>query len=308
MKPSRQISANELISDIRSGMAASELMSKYSLSPRELQFLVQKLMTATGKSLAELYGRSSTSETGPEARRMRVLPRHELDLPVPIHDAKRPQVTGTLLDITEKGFRIQGIETGIDDIKTFIILADQFFPVNPFKVEAVCRWARPTDDDRKCVAGFERTTISDTALQELRKFVKALSRAKQASRKGVEPVPSDRSDREADQTDSIWICPFCKMPQNREFDECPQCGIITSKYKNRMQRSKSEIVSLIENRTPGDPPPKALSEEYVSRTFYLSNKLWKQLEALGGVPDDHVNEALSSYLLKAKVSKYDKWH
>jgi hypothetical protein len=28
----------------------------------------------------------------------------------------------------------------------------------------------------------------------------------------------------------IWRCPACHMPQSHEFEECPQCGVIISKF------------------------------------------------------------------------------
>ncbi|HTY24655.1 MAG TPA: zinc-ribbon domain-containing protein [Desulfomonilaceae bacterium] len=31
----------------------------------------------------------------------------------------------------------------------------------------------------------------------------------------------------------MWRCPACHMPQSHEFDECPQCGVIVSKIKEK---------------------------------------------------------------------------
>ncbi len=35
-----------------------------------------------------------------------------------------------------------------------------------------------------------------------------------------------------------WKCPGCGMPYSREFDECPSCGIIVSKYLKVQQQRK----------------------------------------------------------------------
>jgi hypothetical protein len=35
-----------------------------------------------------------------------------------------------------------------------------------------------------------------------------------------------------------WRCPACHMPQFREFDECPQCGIIVAKFNAMISRSQ----------------------------------------------------------------------
>jgi hypothetical protein len=35
----------------------------------------------------------------------------------------------------------------------------------------------------------------------------------------------------------IWRCPACRMPQFSEFEECPQCGVIVSKFRQKLARS-----------------------------------------------------------------------
>lgn len=35
-----------------------------------------------------------------------------------------------------------------------------------------------------------------------------------------------------------WRCPACHMPQSHPFDECPQCGIIVSKFEQKISREK----------------------------------------------------------------------
>ena len=39
---------------------------------------------------------------------------------------------------------------------------------------------------------------------------------------------------------AIFRCPACDMPQFMEFDECPQCGIIISKFKKKRARASAK--------------------------------------------------------------------
>ena len=36
----------------------------------------------------------------------------------------------------------------------------------------------------------------------------------------------------------LWRCPACHMPQSHELEECPQCGILVSKYE-RLHRQEA---------------------------------------------------------------------
>ncbi len=48
---------------------------------------------------------------------------------------------------------------------------------------------------------------------------------------------------------TIFRCPACGMPQFSEFDECPQCGVIVSKFK----RAKAEQAGTPEKGPEPDP-------------------------------------------------------
>jgi hypothetical protein len=41
----------------------------------------------------------------------------------------------------------------------------------------------------------------------------------------------------------VWRCPACHMPQHHPFDECPQCGIIISKYEKKLSGEKAGEVA-----------------------------------------------------------------
>ena len=53
--------------------------------------------------------------------------------------------------------------------------------------------------------------------------------------------------------DIVWKCPACGKPQPREFDECPECGVILSRYRRR-GISSSRLPELSERQPTGRPP------------------------------------------------------
>ncbi len=58
----------------------------------------------------------------------------------------------------------------------------------------------------------------------------------------------------AQQDGEVWRCPACHMPQSREFPECPQCGIIVSKFMAKMhpEEATPQASGFIEV-PPSDP-------------------------------------------------------
>ncbi|GEM_PF-599105 len=295
----RQIPAGELVKDLQSGMTAAQVMAKYSLSAEELRRLLKQLEKA-GANLSKLYGRTVEDSTSEVIKRIRFLPRYKVVLPVPIHDADDPRITGILLDISEKGLGTEGIDADPGQIRRFLVMADQFFPIDPFRLEATCRWIKATGDEKRFIAGFEITAIADRAFQDLRSFVKSLGRAQEAKQNVAESGLYALRSAYGEHVSTIWICPFCKMPQPREYDECPQCGIIASKYHRQKSRTRTEVLHLINEAmvAPGKAASLIEKTEGVARTVRIPARLWQQLEALGGSVDQHVTKAVSSYLLK----------
>ena len=58
MSKKRQINGNHVINDLRSGMGDLELQTKYELSPKALQTILEKLVACNAISHAELCERS----------------------------------------------------------------------------------------------------------------------------------------------------------------------------------------------------------------------------------------------------------
>jgi hypothetical protein len=303
MPAKRKISAAEFVEDLRSGMTLSELMDKYSVVPRELDAILLQLRQSVINPL-QAYGRSPEEQTSTGIAKIRFFRRHQVGLPVRVHDASNPEIWGYIRDVSERGLGIQGIEAAIDEIKTLVIFSNEFFSINQISLVAKCRWVTPTGDTRKCLTGFETIRISDSSFERLKRFIEACARAEQAS-KAPARSESSRSPASAKaKTETVWVCPFCQKPQNREYEECPQCGIIAKKYMQRLDKTKTEILDMMEKEAAPDATAASRKEEAGSKTIAISAKLWSDLESLGGDPYEHLINALSTYVLRHRVSRY----
>jgi hypothetical protein len=303
MPPRVKISAAEFVQDLRTGMTSCELMNKYSVTARELDGVLSQLKKVLVDP-AKVYGRASQDATSGTADKIRFFRRYKIELPVGICDANNPAIRGEVRDVSERGIGVQKMDTNVDEIKNLVVLANEFFSINPFGFEAQCRWTCPTTDDRRLLAGFEIIKISEESSRSLGKFIKAYENLKVQDAEEAAPGLSDASVPEATGNDARWVCPFCEMPQPRAFEECPQCGIIVAKYLSKLEANKIEVTDIIKKQPLPQAPTTEKTDSAGGRTITISANVWKELEALGGDPHKHLNAALSTYLLKARASHH----
>ena len=97
-----------------------------------------------------------------------------------------------------------------------------------------------------------RAGMDDPAL--MKKYGLSAQGLQSAFKKLVEAKALKQSELEnrvplAEKTvDLVWKCPACGKPQTREFDECPECGIIVSKLKDAIAKAASNVGSLPEDQ------------------------------------------------------------
>jgi len=140
--PKRQIKAIEVVADIRAGLTDTDLMDKYRLSSKGLQSIFKKLMDGDVLSASELEARVPVFDDTAALDYIRLSPKQELVCLVPVYEASSPDVIGTVCDLTEKSVAVTGIGARVDQEKTLVIPADEFFRIEPFSFDAVCRWVR----------------------------------------------------------------------------------------------------------------------------------------------------------------------
>jgi hypothetical protein len=304
MASKRQISATKFVRDLRSGMTLSELMDKYSLAPRELDGILRQLKQTLANP-SHLYGRSPSVRSGIGIEGIRFRRRHSVGLPVSVHDLADPGIPGQLQDISERGLGIQGIEAKPDEIRTFVVWSHEFFAINQFRLVAKCRWTTPTRDERKCLSGFEIISVPKECLEQFNRFVEACARAERISQIAPGQDHAALPASKVTKAKTLWTCPFCQMPQEKEYEECPQCGIIAKKYMQRLDATKSAILGIMEKEPSLKEVPAADQKDRTSaKTISISPKLWDQLVSLGGDPFEHLTKALSEYVVRHKVGRY----
>jgi hypothetical protein len=285
-------------------------MREYQLMPKELQSVFKQIENVMATP-SLLYGRLDQEfEEDPDV--LRFAPRNDVALPIPVYDVERAHAKGMIFDVTENGLGAKGIETNVDQVHSFAVEANVFFPINQFYLEAKCRWVNPAGTEKGYIAGFEITAISEENKQELHKFIQSINLVNRPSVPFTEGSPSKEASESSNTGSTVFRCPFCGAPYEQPFDECPQCGIIVSKYMVKLEEMATNLrKNLFGDYTAAEgvcsePQEKShgySSEKCSERSFMISEKIWKDLKILGCASSEHVNQALYHYAAKMKVRR-----
>jgi hypothetical protein len=184
MPPERKVSVREILEDIRlRRLTDPQLMEKYKVSARGLQSVFQKLLDRNVIDPEEMEGRSPTYVDTITLEARQNHQRHYLPKPVPIYEAKdvvniyeRKDLhnKGRVNDITEKGLGVVGLDVIVGEIKSFVIVVDEFVDLDPFSLDAICRWVR-LEESGEYASGYEIVKISERAQHELLKLIGLLT-------------------------------------------------------------------------------------------------------------------------------------
>ena len=129
----RRPTVTDFIKDVRAGVSDSELMQKYDLSETDLQRLAKKILAArsTSAKVSDLdfwpRGRATSHDPRREFQRLQVLGW------MPIYD-EVDREAGVIVDITEKGLGIAGIDVRVGEIRILYIRAEGLDNVEPFSL------------------------------------------------------------------------------------------------------------------------------------------------------------------------------
>ena len=172
LKPaSRKLNLLQFVADIRAGMSNPDIMAKYKLSEDMFRQVSKKLLDARMTRSAD-DGPETTIEESPDSLATREFVRHEVDFELPIYEAGRPELHGFVRDISEEGVGVAGIEAKVGDLKTLVILGDEFGEFSSFEFEAYCRWCYADKADGTCLAGFAISKMSKNDLEQLKMLVR----------------------------------------------------------------------------------------------------------------------------------------
>src|SRR5208283_1636724 len=170
----RKIRPREVLNEIRSGISEAELRTKYRLSAKGVERLFNLLVANGTIDQSELFQKYPFYERKITHVERRWEPRVSLNGKVYIYDVLRSS-TGTLRDISERGFRAAGINCSVGESKSLLIDLQPLIKSDPVLVVAKCRWTETRGHSRKYItAGFEISEISDSDSKLLRSLVASL--------------------------------------------------------------------------------------------------------------------------------------
>lgn len=156
----RRIDTKELVADIRSNQSDAELMEKYRLSSRGLQRVFTKLVNSGSVVAADLSGRSFLYDDSVTLKKLRGSVRAIPILSMDVYERIDPLIIGQITDLSEVGVGVSGLKAQVGELKSLVVVPDEFLEVEPLSFEAKCRWSRMRDQGKICNAGFEITDIS----------------------------------------------------------------------------------------------------------------------------------------------------
>lgn len=152
-----------------------DIMEKYQLSSKGLQSLFTKPIEAKAVRNGALNGRVPLGDDTVGLDQPRAIPRNYLCVKLPVYASDNLSDEGHVNDITEKGLQVVGISATVGESKTLVLQPSGFDDIQPFAFDALCRWVMPGAALAQSLAGFEITDISEGALGNLRKLIRALT-------------------------------------------------------------------------------------------------------------------------------------
>jgi hypothetical protein len=171
----RQRRAVQILADCRSGMTVAEIAKKNGFLAENFSYILKRL-----KYLHFLSDENNTSKTGSRCTEFDVQDRRSfprLQRPVlttRIYEAVAPEKSGLILDLSETGICVRGIESQMGQEKTLFMNVGDFVEYEALTFECRCRWISvPDDTQRDLCAGFEITSILDNSLGCLRTVLAA---------------------------------------------------------------------------------------------------------------------------------------
>ncbi len=161
MEAKRKIKAEDIVTSIVSGATDRELMEQNKLTPQGLQSVFKKLFDLRLLDRSKYHHRLSPDYSPRDKVIVRRLDRTEILLPLEIQDLNDPECIGVLTNLTDHGVGIVGVASRVGQVRRFKVLADEYFQLAPFALEARCIWTKIEEGSTEQSSGFEITRISE---------------------------------------------------------------------------------------------------------------------------------------------------
>ena len=174
MLRTRTISQQQVCDEISSGTSEAELRAKYRLTSRGIERVFNLLVANGTVDQSELFEKYPSYKRKVTHVEQRQAPRVSLKGKIYVYDISLA-LTGTLRDISEKGFRAAGIECSVGESNSFLIDFQPLIEADPVLVVAKCKWKETRGHaHRYLTAGFEILGISEKDSKVLRSLINSL--------------------------------------------------------------------------------------------------------------------------------------
>jgi hypothetical protein len=171
MASKKEVKAAAMVKDLRLGAGPTTIMEKYKLSEKGFQSAIRKLVLARLLRQTEIerfHDRFPDLFVGD----LRQDPRKGMKSVVIMCDVDNPSVKGFVRNISENGIAVEGFEAKTGETKRLKILSSEVADCATFVLEAKCVWTEgPQTGDQEPLAGFKITSISKSALDQLKKLI-----------------------------------------------------------------------------------------------------------------------------------------
>jgi hypothetical protein len=165
----------QIIQDFLSGLQIQEIAERNAFSAERfievLRLALYRELKRRPLLTAETERTSFESEHAERRRYTRI---SSPVLMARIIDQSRPEREGSILDISEKGVAVKGINVRVDDEKTLLIGEATFDSMDPIVLTCLCRWTGKEEaPELDQSAGFEITKISESDDRYLKSVIEA---------------------------------------------------------------------------------------------------------------------------------------
>jgi len=239
----RRIRPREVLNEIRSGISEAELRTKYRLSAKGIERLFSLLVANGTIDQSELFEKYPFYERKVTHAEQRFDPRISLKGLVYIHDVLMPS-TGTLRDISEKGFRAAGIECNVGESKSLLLNFQPLIKADPVLVVAKCRWRQIRGQSQKYItAGFEILDISESDSKVLRSLIESLRARPPKTGREAECVPSQELQLQGGQPEQEVTRK--RTVKTREIAEDIHSGIDDTLLMKRYELTRTQLDRIL---------------------------------------------------------------
>jgi uncharacterized protein (DUF433 family) len=171
----KRIQTSRILADIRARLSEAQIMNKYELSSRGLQSTFWKLVRSGSLTWDELLHVYPALDDSVTLQKMRQWTRSHPILSISIYEEGNPENRGKVRDLTENGVGVTGMSVLPDEQKKLVMVPDEFMELEPFSLEAICRWSSPGCEGETCSAGFEIVYMDEKSLEELQELVQLMT-------------------------------------------------------------------------------------------------------------------------------------